>query len=97
MCLELDRSGPAIVVRVRGEIDLDNAHLLPELVDGLGDLALQRLVLDLAQVTFFGAAGVRALLETRRAVTGKGGRLIVTNPAPVVRAVLAATGVLDEV
>ncbi len=59
MSLDLVRSGPATVVTVHGDIDIDNAHLIPELVGCLGEAPLQRFLLDLAQVSFLGAAGIR--------------------------------------
>jgi anti-anti-sigma factor len=96
MALELIRCGPVTVVTVRGEIDVDNAHLIPELVGCLGEAPVYRLTLDLAQVTFFGAAGIRALLQTQAIVQRNGGQLILGNPSSIVRMTLTATGLSDR-
>lgn len=94
LTLEMSRSGPVTVVTVKGEVDGDNAHLLAELVESLGSTQSERLVLDLAQVTFLAAAGVEALLRVRDAVTTKSGQLIVRNPSAIVLTVLAGTRVV---
>ena len=91
LTLHLSRSGPVPLVVVTGEVDADNAHLLPELVDSLTGNQSQRLVLDLAQVTYLSAAGVEALLRVRDAVTARAGELILRNPSPIVLTVLAGT------
>jgi anti-anti-sigma factor len=96
MSLELVRCGPATIVTVRGEIDVDNAYLIPELAGCLGEVPVYRLTLDLAHVTFFGAAGIRALLQTRAVVRSNGGRLILADPSSAVRTALTATYLTDS-
>lgn len=93
LTLRMSRSGPVTLVTVQGEVDTDNAHLIPELVDSLTSNASQRVLLDLANVTAIGAAGVEALLRVRDIVTGKAGQLIVRDPAPNVLTVFAGTRV----
>lgn len=93
LSLRMTTSRAVTIVTVSGEVDADNAHLIPELVDCLPDNQLQRLVLDLAQVTLLGAAGVEALLRVRDSVAVKGGQLILRNPSPTVSTVLAGTRV----
>ncbi|HEX8630688.1 MAG TPA: STAS domain-containing protein [Catenuloplanes sp.] len=93
LTLQMSRSGPVTLVSVRGEVDTDNAHLIPELVDSLTSNASQRVLLDLANVTFLSAAGVEALLRVRDIVAGKAGQLIVRDPAPIVLTVFAGTRV----
>ncbi|HEX8630797.1 MAG TPA: STAS domain-containing protein [Catenuloplanes sp.] len=95
MSLQLTTSGAVAVVKVTGEVDADNAHLIPELVDCLPAHQLQRLVLDLVEVTFICAAGAHALVRVRETVTVAAGQLIVRDPSPVVLTVLAGCRVIQ--
>jgi anti-anti-sigma factor len=55
-----------IVVSVSGEIDADSAAAFQEqLLAALG-AAAERLVVDLAEVTFFDSAGIRCLITLRQ-------------------------------
>jgi anti-anti-sigma factor len=75
---------------------MSNAHLLTELAEDILRDKPPRLVLDLPRVTFFCAAGVRALLRIRRAVTAGAGQLILRDPSPITLRVLAITGMLHQ-
>jgi anti-anti-sigma factor len=93
LTLRMSRSGPVTVVTVEGEVDGDNAHLIPELVESLTGDATQRLILDLARVTFVSAAGVAAFLHVRNTLAATGGQLVLRDPSPVVLTALAGTHV----
>jgi anti-anti-sigma factor len=54
---------------------------------------LRRIVVDLAGVTFFCAAGVQTLLDCRDAAERQQVRLAFGRPSPLVRQVLEVTGV----
>ena len=57
-------SGPEVVVSVRGDLDLDTAPLAQAtLIQALDDA--DRVCLDLSEVQFFGAAGVRVVVAAR--------------------------------
>ena len=97
LSLVLGREGPAAVVHVRGQLDLDTAHLLVDAVDDV--MAGQPppvLVLDLDQVSFFCAAGITALLTVRRRAASDGCALLVRNPSRITRTVLDIAGLADE-
>ncbi|MGC4893702.1 STAS domain-containing protein [Micromonospora sp. DT31] len=81
-------------VSVAGEVDLSNAHLLTELLENLVAGRAPTVVVDLSEVTFFGAHGTEALVRARKLLTGRGGRLTLHRPAPIVRRVLDVTGTL---
>ncbi|MCZ7472929.1 MULTISPECIES: STAS domain-containing protein [unclassified Micromonospora] len=81
-------------VSVAGEVDLSNAHLLTELVETAVAAPAPLVVIDLAEVSFFGAYGTNALVLAHRMLTRHGRRLILHRPSPVVRRVLAVTGTL---
>jgi len=79
------------VIVINGELDLATVHVLMELVDRVAVDRPARVVLDMAGVTFFCAAGLNALLQAQQAVTGVGGRLLLRPPSRVTRTVLTIT------
>jgi anti-anti-sigma factor len=89
------RRGPVTVAAVGGELDMDTSPWLTRLVAGLIEDRPVRLVLDLAGVTFCGAAGLRSLLLARQEVSAANGLLVLRNPSPVTRQVLALTHLAD--
>ena len=81
-------------ISVAGEVDLSNAHLLTELVESAVAAPAALVVIDLAEVSFFGAYGTNALVLAQRVLTGHGRRLVLHRPSQVVRRVLGVTGTL---
>jgi len=82
-------------VAVRGEIDMDNADHLTHVLTAALREAPAGLVVDLAGVTFLGAAGIGALVVCRAAAERAGRRFTLTNPRPMARRVLEITGLAD--
>jgi anti-sigma B factor antagonist len=78
-------------VRLAGELDLATEDGLPDLVRGLDGNGSHEVVLDLTDLTFCDACGLRALLNARRVVQAAGGRLILTGVPPLTRRLLAVT------
>jgi anti-sigma B factor antagonist len=80
-----------VLITVAGEIDIATA---PQLRDRLAALAAsgRRLVVDLAQVSFLGAAGLDVLAAAARQARARGGGLGVVSPRPLVRRLFAITG-----
>ncbi len=100
--------GPSLTVRVRtgrdatavvsvtGEIDRDSRLQVQRVVtDVVRRERSRRIVVDLSEVTFLDAAGIRALLTCRGVVERRGARLEVRRPQIQVRRVLDITGVVD--
>jgi anti-anti-sigma factor len=81
------------VLRVIGEVDAATAHVFEEALLSVPSSHSGTLVVDLAQVGFMSAAGVRLLIDakTRREATGRSLRLL--HPSPGVVMVLKAAGV----
>lgn len=69
MIFKLDSfyDGPTCIIRVRGEVDINTTGLLIDLAETILVRPGQRLTIDLASTTFFGAAGIRALLAIEHA------------------------------
>jgi anti-anti-sigma factor len=93
LSLRVRGEGERAVIVARGEVDLGTAGLLVR----CGIRALEEnpgpLVLDLARITFFSAAGLRALMELRAAA---GERLLLRAPSRSVVFVLELTALTDR-
>ncbi|MFJ3221461.1 STAS domain-containing protein [Kitasatospora sp. NPDC086801] len=84
----LDLPGRARVLRLDGEIDMDQRR---ELEDALAD-APPRLVVDLSRLGFCDSTGLNALIKTRQAAADSGTGLLLVAPVPQVRRLLEAAG-----
>lgn len=92
-----EREGPVLVVRMRGDIDLENAdRLLRETVERAFEDGVLALVVDLSEVTFLDSAGIRTLfgLHTAMAERGRPVGVVVPHGAVIAR-VLTITGIPD--
>ena len=91
--LEIDEGAGSCVIRIRGEIDISNAHEVSKSVEAAMPNGAETLVVDLTETTYLDSAGVQLLfnlaqrLQTRRKVM----KLVVPEEAPI-RAVLELTG-----
>lgn len=94
LTVRVAQHGPVAVVEVAGDLDMDTTTaLVDQAVELLGGGSPALMMLDLAGVRFFGAAGVRALLELRDATGACGAGLVLRNPSPPVLSVLTIAGV----
>ena len=65
------------VLTVAGEIDLTNADVLQEAVDGTSAAAV---VLDLSQVAYLDSSGIRAIDRSRRRLVSEERSLVIVSP-----------------
>jgi anti-anti-sigma factor len=84
------------LLAVAGEVDLSSARLVDSAVDAELARGRTRVVVDLRQVSFCDAAGIRALVRARDAATRSGAKLVV-QPSPSVLLVLGAANAEDVV
>jgi anti-sigma B factor antagonist len=91
MSLALANHSPVTAITVCGELDRDTAPHLTELVEHIAAGRPERIVIDLANVSFFGAAGLTALLQANDIITSAGGRLLLRSPSPHTQLILAIT------
>ncbi|MFH8345248.1 anti-sigma factor antagonist [Streptomyces sp. NPDC018045] len=87
--------GDQFVIALRGELDLALALALQPT---LGEALPPRpgtVIVNLCQVTFMDCSGLALLCRLRERVTGRGGRLLLLRPRPVVRRLLRLAP-LDE-
>lgn len=87
-----ERAGELVVV-LRGELDLASASAAEEL---LVELSGSTIIVDLGEVSFLDAAGLRALLQAKRRIEGVGHHLLARNARGIVARVLEVTGLSDE-
>ena len=91
-----DRRGPRIVLRLRGELDVSNLDRLRQVLDRLLESGPQAVVVDLAKLTFADCGSLSVLVSAHQRLARQGQGLILTDPQPLVRRLLAVTG-LDTV
>lgn len=83
----------AVVLTVRGAVDLRTSPLLRDRLLSHLRPAIPYVVVDLTRVTFFGVAGLTVLLDVREATEAAGIRLRLVAHTRVVLLPLAITGV----
>ena len=83
-------------LRVRGEIDRDVSEAVTTIIaNAARQEGVEELVIDLTEVRFLAAAGIRALVEGRAGALRHGLAYRVVNARGVVRAVLEAAGLIE--
>jgi anti-sigma B factor antagonist len=79
------------LVRITGEVDLRTSpQLRRDLLEIVADRP-ERLVIDLGQVSYMDSSGVGTLVEMKRMVERKGGKVILAAMQPRVRSVFEIT------
>ena len=91
----LHDSGNSVRVHVAGEVDMCTAAQLATAARQAITGHPHGILIDLSAVAFLDAAGITALLASRRAADEQGIRMRAVNPCGVVRRVLAITDVLN--
>lgn len=91
--LEAEQRGPWLLLRVRGEIDISNAHQLSAAIEAAVPNGTPRIVVDLTHTAYLDSAGVKLLVQLadRLRARRRELRLVVPRSAPI-RAVLELTG-----
>jgi anti-sigma B factor antagonist len=91
--VEVDGDPQGVTVKVRGDVDTVTAHVLSAAV-AFGLRAEPReLVIELSQVSFFGAAGLNVLLAARHRAEAHGTGLVLQAPPGQLLTVLGLAGV----
>lgn len=92
LAIVIEDHGPHLTVRLRGELDLVEADRARELISGLVARGPRLLVADLSGLTFIDCAGLSVLAYAHQRQAAAGRRLLVYGTQPLVRRVLALTG-----
>lgn len=94
---EANRDGNnSVTVRLCGDLDIASAGAARRVLEQL-DAGIQQIVLDLSDITYCDAAGVRFLLTAQEQARTRGRDLVVRHPSRAVRRVLAITGELPVI
>lgn len=96
MALEIEAlpKGTSILLRLRGDLDVEGARRFREEADAwLEGAGPSRLVVNLSEVTFMDSTGVGALLGRYRRLRSQGGTMVLVAPPPQVRPVLEMAGI----
>lgn len=83
------QEGDAVVVVVRGEIDLHNTpDLRTDLLDLLQRSSPKRLILNLGEVPYMDSSAIAVLVEALQKMRKAGGKIFLTNLQPRVKGLL---------
>ena len=81
--------GDAIIVSVRGELDMHNSpQLRLEMLSLLKTAKPRKLVIDLAQVSYMDSSAVAVLVESLKTMHRTGGKVCLLNLQPRVKGIL---------
>ena len=83
-----------VVVGVRGEVDICTAPELGGLLDAVLDQGHTSIVLDLAEVDFLDAAGLRVIVHVSGRLRSSGGELTLRSASVMIRRILDITGLI---
>ena len=89
-------SPDAVVLVVRGEVDMSTGPLLQRVLLSHLRYATPRVTVDLTAVSFFGAAGLAALVNVKKAAVAVGSSLCLVAGTRVVLRPLTITGLSGE-
>lgn len=79
----------AVVLAVRGEIDLHNSpQLRTQVLDLIARHAPKRLILNLTEVPYMDSSAIAVLVEAMRKLRAGAGKVYLTNPQPRVQSLL---------
>ena len=93
---ESPQGGPDAVLALRGELDPLSAPDLARCVSAVATrTGVERLVLDLAELTFIDSSGLRALLEAGAAMSEQGRSMALRRPSEAAQRLLRITDLHD--
>jgi anti-anti-sigma factor len=87
-----EHRGDAVVVRLRGELDVSSVDGLRQAMHGILKSLPQTVVVDVSGLGFADCAGLSVLSSARRRLAEQGRKLIITDPQPLVQRLLTLTG-----
>lgn len=90
--VSVDFAGHDVVLAVRGEADILTAPELGAIMDAILAQGHQSVVLDLAELEFMDASGLRVIARGARVLRPSGGVLTIRSPSAMVRRLLDIVG-----
>jgi anti-sigma B factor antagonist len=89
---QFELPGSILKVKLTGPIDIWGANEIDMPFSVIGG-SRKKVVVDFSGVSFLASIGIRVLVMTARAISSKGGRLVIYSPTDEARRVLGATGI----
>ena len=86
--------GATARVSLKGRLDIVGAEVIALPLATLAG-SKQGLILDMSGVSFVASIGLRHLVQTAKALSRRGGRLVLLNPTEMVAEVLTTSGLTD--
>lgn len=89
---QIDRPGDVLLVKLAGPLDIAGAGEIEtpfSLISGKHN----KVVVNLADVTFLASIGIRVLVKAARTIGNRQGRLVIFGPTEEARRVLRSTGI----
>src|SRR5947208_1651758 len=86
------RACRAAVLALAGELDLSSAPELERALEEASAQAVERLILDLAELSFMDSTGVSVLIRAKQEAEARGGVIAVRAPNGQVRRLLGLVG-----
>jgi len=91
MQISINDEGQTAQVALVGRLDIQGAEAVAMPLAALSG-AKQNILIDMSQVSFLASIGIRHLVSATKAVSRRGGRVILVGPQEVVREVLTTAG-----
>ena len=85
--------GEFTMINLDGRMDLEGTRAIDQQFAYATSTQRLRLAVDLSNVTFVASIGLRTLLMAARAQAGRGGKMVLVGPNPMVRQILETAGV----
>jgi anti-sigma B factor antagonist len=90
--IDVDGKGPAVRVRLAGELDRITTPALREVLDRLRDDGPEELTVDVAGLQFLDTAGLGEFIRAAELLRLTGGRLVLSGLTPLMRHLLERIG-----
>ncbi|MGO8954290.1 MAG: STAS domain-containing protein [Rhodomicrobium sp.] len=88
--LDLDNGITKLVLA--GRMDIEGASAVDMQFSVIAG-SRKKVLVDLSDVTFMASIGLRTIMISAKAITSKGGKMVLLNPQPNVEKVLETTGI----
>jgi len=90
-----DRQGLTKTMFLEGRLDSGTAPQFDSELDGVLEMPMKVLVLDLSSLDYLSSAGIRSMFRAQKGMKARGGKTLIVNPQPAVRKVLDIVKAVD--
>jgi anti-anti-sigma factor len=95
LVVSTEHSGDTTVIALRGKLDIASERCLVQALQRAWAISCIELVIDLSELEFIDATGMKVLLGAREHMLEHGGRLVLIPGPPSVQRMFQLTGTLD--